>query len=212
VSNEPLASLLGQLNAFPGVVGSMVCDDQGKVLAEGFPPQVDPGASARAAKVLAEHAGGLGAVGGPVSMFSIRFGGARMLVRPIGTAHLLVLCSPAVNPQPLALVAATIAPKLERVLSPPVPPVLPRITTPAPVVTAPPAPPPAPAEPGKLFLLVERIEAAIARKKLDAVRTRGAIALAAGFGMRCIDRDTPDDTTMQAKLEAAALAVLGEKP
>jgi len=59
---------------------------------------------------------------------------------------------------------------------------------------------------------VQRIEAAIARKRLDAVRTRGAIALQAGFSLRCIDADTPDDPQMLSQILAAAAAVLGETP
>jgi len=59
---------------------------------------------------------------------------------------------------------------------------------------------------------VQRIEAVIARKKLDPFRTRGAISMAAGFGLRAIDEESPDDPEMLKKLEAAALAVLGEKP
>jgi hypothetical protein len=55
------------------------------------------------------------------------------------------------------------------------------------------------------------IEAAIARRKLDGARTRGAIALAAGFSLRCIDEDTPDDPARLAQLQAAAATVLGER-
>jgi hypothetical protein len=36
--------------------------------------------------------------------------------------------------------------------------------------------------------------------------------MAAGVGLRAIDEDTPDDPGLQAKLEAAAKAVLGEAP
>jgi predicted regulator of Ras-like GTPase activity (Roadblock/LC7/MglB family) len=210
VSAEALGALLGQLNAVPGVIGSMISGERGQVLAQAFPPQVDAGAPARAAQVLADHAAGLPAIGGPVAMFSMRFGNGRLMVRPVGAGHLLVLCAPTVNPQPLALVAAATAPKLEQLLRPAVPPPLPApAATPAPVRIARVAPPP---QPGRLFQLVQRIEAVIARKKLDPFRTRGAISMAAGVGLRAIDEATPDDPDMQAKLEAAALAVLGERP
>lgn len=200
MSGQALGELLGQLNAFPGVIGSLVCGDQGQVLAETFPASVDPAAPARAAQLLADHAGGLAAVGGPVAMLSLRFGGARILARPLGGGHLLVLCAPTVNAQPLTLLAAATAPKLERLLAPP----------PAPPVLA--AAPPLPPEPGRLYQLVQRIEQVISRKRLDPFRTRGAISMAAGFGLRCIDTDTPDDPDMLARLEAAALSVLGERP
>ena len=214
MSAPALDALLGQLNALPGVIGSLVSGDRGQVLAQAFPAEVDAAAPARAAQVLADHAAGLPAIGGPVAMFSMRFGNGRLMVRPVGAGHLLVLCATTVNPQPLALLAAATAPKRELLLAPPAPPPLP-----APVPAPPPIPiarvaavPPPPPAPGRLHQLVQRIEAVIARKKLDPFRTRGAISMAAGVGLRAIDEDTPDDEAMQSRLEAAALAVLGEKP
>jgi hypothetical protein len=206
------------------VVGSLVCDARGQVLADVFPPGFDKAAPARAAEVLADNSAGLAGIGGPVSMLSLRLADARILARPIGSGHLLVLCSPTVNAQPLTLLAAATAPKLEKLLveleathvtaplplppaPPPVPAPAPALVPATPVVMA--VPPPAP---GLLFQAVQRIEAVIVRKKLDPFRTRGAIGMAAGFGLRCIDADTPDDPDMLEKLLAAATAVLGEKP
>jgi predicted regulator of Ras-like GTPase activity (Roadblock/LC7/MglB family) len=247
MTSEPIAALLGHLNAFPGVIGTMVCDGQGQVLADAFPPNVDKGAPARAAEILTDNAAGLSGIGGPVTMLSLRFGDSRIMARPVGGGHLLVLCAPNVNPQPLTLLAAATAPKLEKLMAsigqPPAmtpvqamtpvhamtPPPIPRsMTGTSPIATPPPPPsvaapplaavmaamaPPAAAEPtpGKLYLLVQRIEAIISRKKLDPFRTRGAISMAAGFGLRAIDIDTPDDAEMLAKLTAAAATVLGEK-
>jgi len=247
---EPINALLGHLNAFPGVVGTMVCDDKGKVLAEAFPPNVDKAAPARAAEILSDNAAGLNGIGGPVAMLSLRFGDSRIMARPVGGGHLLVLCAPSVNPQPLTLLAAATAPKLEKIMAsmaqppamtppvamtpvpvmtpspvapPPFPPMA-AVPPPPPSVVAPPlsvvmaamaTPAPAPAAapaPGRLYQMVQRIEAVIARKKLDPFRTRGAISMAAGFGLRCIDIDTPDDQAMLSKLESAATTVLGEKP
>jgi predicted regulator of Ras-like GTPase activity (Roadblock/LC7/MglB family) len=213
LSAEALDVLLGQLNAFPGVMGSMVCGEQGEVLADAFPAGTDPAVPARAAQVLADHASGLSAIGGPVTMLSLRFGNARILVRRLGGGHLLVLCAPTVNPQPLTLLAAATAPKLERLLAPApspaaAPPAPPPIPARAPVAVAPAAAPVASA----LYLVAQRIEAIIVKKKLDPFRTRGAISMKAGFGLRAIDVDTPDDPDMLEKLLAAATAVLGEKP
>ncbi len=63
---------------------------------------------------------------------------------------------------------------------------------------------------GQLFRAIERIDAIIARKKLDRFKARGEIALRAGFAFSFIDAETPDDPVQLAKLEAAAYAVLGE--
>ena len=63
---------------------------------------------------------------------------------------------------------------------------------------------------GRLYRAVQRIDSLIQRKGRDHFRTRGEIALRAGFGLGFIDADTPDDPAMLAALEAAAQAVLGE--
>lgn len=221
MNGQALEILLGQVNAFPGVVGSMVCSEQGEVVADAFPASVTDGTAARAAQVLADHGGGLGAIGGPYTMLSVRLANARLLARRLRGGHLVVLCTPGVNPQPLALLAASTAPKLEKLLAPAeAAPFTPAFTPPplpspprAPVAAAPPpVQAAAPAAPSALWLLVQRIEAAIVRKKLDPFRTRGAISMKAGVGLRAIDERTPDDPEMLSKLLTAATAVLGEKP
>jgi len=214
MSAQAMQALLGQLNALPGVVGSMLCDDRGQVLADLFRTQIDRTASQRAAEILADNASGLATVGGPVTMLSMRFADGRMLIRRLAGGHLLLLCSPSVNPQPVTLLAAATAPKLERLVAerePPARPAAPPAAAPPPSLPVARISAPA-AAPGLLYQAVQRIEAAIVRKRLDAVRTRGAIALQAGFSLRCIDAETPDDPQMLAQLEAAAAAVLGEKP
>ncbi len=60
----------------------------------------------------------------------------------------------------------------------------------------------------QLHQAVQRIDSAIERRKLDRFKSRGEIAIRAGFGF--IDADTPDDPVMLSKLKAAASAVLGE--
>jgi predicted regulator of Ras-like GTPase activity (Roadblock/LC7/MglB family) len=204
-------ALLSQFNSVPGVVGSMLCDKEGHVLADLFPPRIDRSAPARAAQLLADKASGLETIGGPVGLLTLRFAEARLVVKPLAGGNLLVVCAPSANPQPLAILAATIAPKLEKLVA------ARAQTRAAPAVDLGeqlfPAEPAAQARPapGRLFQTVQRIDLAIARRKLDPFRTRGAIVLKAGFGLGCIDQDTPDDATMLSKLEAAAFAVLGEK-
>jgi len=68
VSSPALDTLLGQLNAVPGVIGSMISGDKGQVLAQAFPAQVDAAAPARAAQVLADHAAALPAIEEPLRL------------------------------------------------------------------------------------------------------------------------------------------------
>ncbi len=189
-----MKTLLAQMNAVPGVVGSLVSATDGTLLADAFPPVFDTSGLAEASRTVAESVAGLETVTGPSRLIDLRYGSARILVRPVAGANLLFLCSPALNVQTLAISASVVAPKLEKLV----------------------ASGPAPAAPerkaGRLFEAVQRIDAIIRRKGLEPFKARGAIALKAGFGLGFIDEDTPDDADQLAKLRAAATAVLGESP
>ncbi len=187
-------SVLTQLNAVPGVMGSLICGADGKLLAQVFPPAVDPSTLLDAAKVVAEGVAGMQTVTGPVHMMDLRYGNARLLTRTIGGAHLLFLCSPAMNVQPLSISLAVAGPKLEKLLA----------------ARAPSGPEGSRQSGSQLHEIAQRIDAVIRRKKLDAFKTRGQIAIHAGFGLGFIDADTPDDPEKISKLKAAASAVLGE--
>lgn len=63
---------------------------------------------------------------------------------------------------------------------------------------------------GLLYDTVRRIEAVIERKGLPLYKTRGLIALRAGFLLGMVAADTPDDEDRIARLKAAAGEVLGE--
>jgi hypothetical protein len=61
-----------------------------------------------------------------------------------------------------------------------------------------------------LFETVRRIEDVIAEQKLDLYRTKGQIALRAGFSLALVKASTPDDPARLTKLREAAQAVLGQ--
>ena len=191
-----METVLGQLNSVPGVIGSLVCGSEGQVLAQAFPATFDAATLAEAARALAESAAGLATVTGDVRMLDLRCASARIVARPIAGASLLFLCAPGMNLQPLAISASVVAPKLEKLVS----------ARAAPGGAA----GPSAAGGGALWALVQRIDAVIERKRLDAFKVRGAIALKAGFGLGFIDAETPDDPDKLSKLRAAAAAVLGQ--
>jgi len=127
-----MQSVLNQLNAVPGVVGSMVCDAEGALVSNCFPPLFDNAALANAARVLADGAAGLETVTGKVGMVDLRYGDARIVVKPMAGAHLVLLCAAQTNLQLLNISASVALPKLEKLVA----------ARPPPVVAA---PPPAPA-------------------------------------------------------------------
>ncbi len=182
-------ALLAQINAVPGVLGSLVCDAQGALVAQAFPPAISHARVEAVAARLADGAAALSSSVGSVGAMDFRFGNARIVVQPVGAQRLLMLCAPTMNWQFLAMSTGPLVQRLERMLAARRPP-----------------PPPESA----LYALVQRIEALVAGEK-DRFKLRGQIALKAGFGLELIDADTPDDPVKLERLRAAAIAVLGNR-
>lgn len=203
-----MRNLLSQLNAVPGVVGSMVCDREGQLLAHAFPPLFEPSILGSAAAVLADCRAGLESVVGSFGLIDLRYAHARVIVRPLTRAHLLLLGAASLNLHLLSISTAVAVPKLERLIAGPGSPAA--LVAPAPALAAPPPTVVATEAAGRLWRAVQRIDAVIERKRLDRFKARGEIALRAGFGLGFIDAETPDDAEMLSKLAAAASAVLGE--
>ncbi len=195
-----MQTLLTQLNAVPGVLGSLVCGTDGQLLAQAFPPVFDGSTLAETAASLAESTAGLVTITGPVRMLDLRHANARVVVQPIRGGNLLFLCAPTVNMQPLVISASVAAPKLEKLVA--------ERSSAGPQATAGGAD--GTASPGQLYETVQRINAVIERKRLDPYKVRGAIGIKAGFGLGFIDAETEDDPEKLSKLKAAATAVLGE--
>ncbi len=63
---------------------------------------------------------------------------------------------------------------------------------------------------GRIYDTVRNIDAVIARKGLPVFKTKGLIAIKAGFSLALIDENTPENAPQIAALRAAAREVLGE--
>lgn len=134
-----MEGVLGQVNAVPGVIGSVLCDADGTVLVRALPPTFDVTILDEAAGVLADSAVGLDGTAGGVELFDFRYGGGRIVVKPLKGAFLLLLCSRAINLQLLAITFNVVARKVERLLTGVDPSVGAEATVPgraAPIVTA----------------------------------------------------------------------------
>jgi predicted regulator of Ras-like GTPase activity (Roadblock/LC7/MglB family) len=189
---------LARVNAVPGVIGSMACDERGRVLAQAFPPAFDPARLQSAATALAERRAGLEAVVGPVGDIDMRFAGARLVVRTVDGIQLLFLCEPTVNLQTLVMSASGAA----RFLT--------TLAAAADGGDAAAAPAEVPPPGGRLFQLVEQIDEVIATLGVDRFKVRGRIALKSGLSLDLIGPETPDDPAKQEKLRAVASEILGK--
>lgn len=112
-----MESLLAQLNTVPGVVGSLVSDSEGKVVAKVFPELFDTGMLQNVAKILSDGSVGLEAVTGPLGVADFRFGDSRLFVRPFPGALLLVLSTKSVNPELLSISSQIAVRKLEKLVA-----------------------------------------------------------------------------------------------
>jgi predicted regulator of Ras-like GTPase activity (Roadblock/LC7/MglB family) len=106
-----METVLNQLNKVPGVVGSLVCDSEGTVLAQAFPGLFDAVMLKEAAAALADTRG-LESMTGTIGMLDFRYADARVVVKPLERATLLVLCAKTINPQLLLLSASVAIKKL----------------------------------------------------------------------------------------------------
>jgi predicted regulator of Ras-like GTPase activity (Roadblock/LC7/MglB family) len=105
-----MRTVLTQLNGVPGVVGTLLCDLEGRLLAQTFPPLFEPVLLQQAATTLADGAIGLETTSGAVGLLDFRYGEARLVVKPMEQARLLVLCAKDINLQ-LLLISTSVAVK-----------------------------------------------------------------------------------------------------
>lgn len=196
----PVSQTLKQLNAVPGVLGSLVCDARGNLVAHEFPSQFDETRLRAAAAAVTDRASGLEAAVGSVGTVDLRFATARVVIRSVAEGKVLFLCTPAVNLQTLLLSASGALRRLEELLG---------ASGAAPASRGAPAAPEPPRPSGALHRLVQEIDGALARSGADRFKLRGRIALMAGFALDLVEADSPDDPATLQKLKQAASTVLG---
>ena len=192
-----MSIVLKQLNAVPGVIGSLVCDAKGILVAHDFPPQYEEPRIRAAAQAIGDRSSGLEAAVGLVGTVDLRFATARVVIRPVADGKIVFLCAPSANLQTLLLSTAGALRRLEELLG---------AAEPSPALAPAPA---APTPSGALHRLVQEIDAALAKSGADRFKLRGRIALMAGFALDLVEPDSPDDPAALQKLRNAATVVLG---
>jgi len=109
-------TVLAQLNGVPGVVGSLVCDAEGRVLSQAFPPLFDASLLGEAATALADSVVGLEMMTGAVNVLDFRFADSRVVVKPLSGAMLVMLCAKSINVQMLHISASVATKKLAKLV------------------------------------------------------------------------------------------------
>jgi predicted regulator of Ras-like GTPase activity (Roadblock/LC7/MglB family) len=107
------AIMLG-LTTVPGVMGGMLSDEKGNVMAHSFPPYFDTGTIKGAAELLQDNTVGLQEITGGVKLFDIRFELGRLIIKTLPHMFVVVLCQPTVNIQLLYISLNVAIKKLEK--------------------------------------------------------------------------------------------------
>lgn len=102
------------LTTVPGVMGGMLSDENGNVLAHSFPPYFDESALSDAAGFLQDTSAGLQDVTGGVKLYDIRFELGRLIIKALPHLFIVVLCQPAVNIQLLFISMNVAIKKIEK--------------------------------------------------------------------------------------------------
>ena len=112
-----MESVLENVNAVPGVVGCMLCDPQGRLVAQAFPAPFEDAVLQEAAAALADGSLGLETVTGPMGLVDLRYESARILAKPLAGALLLLLCTRSVNLQLVSMSVSVAGRRFEQLMA-----------------------------------------------------------------------------------------------
>lgn len=113
-----MQEVLQQINTVPEVIGTLLCDGSGRVLAQTFPPLFDAAIMEQAAATLATGPLALRNGAGANGFLDLRYNDGRIVARQLEGALLLVLCTKAVNLQMLTISLNVARNKLEPLIAP----------------------------------------------------------------------------------------------
>lgn len=111
-----MVGVLQQINTVPGVLGSLLCNDEGRLVEGVFPPLFDASMLEEAASAIADGALALEGPTGGADLIDFRFAEARVVVKALTSSYLLLLCAKEVNLQLLSMSLNVAAKKLEKLL------------------------------------------------------------------------------------------------
>jgi predicted regulator of Ras-like GTPase activity (Roadblock/LC7/MglB family) len=113
-SEAIVQTVLSQLNTIPGVVGSFVCDRDGQIQAQMFPPVFGANSLLDAARTLADITDALDFTSEAAELLEVRFKAGWLLAKPFPDSVLVVLCTEATNVQLLAMAVGAGVAKLDK--------------------------------------------------------------------------------------------------
>jgi predicted regulator of Ras-like GTPase activity (Roadblock/LC7/MglB family) len=111
-----MQTVLQSLHSVPGIIGGVLSDDDGGVLAHSFPPIFDLSALQTISSGLNYNIMGLQDATGGVKLLDLRFEHGRIIVKPLLNHFLLMLCEPNLNLQLLSISMNVAIKKIEKLI------------------------------------------------------------------------------------------------
>jgi len=110
-------SVLQSLHSVPGIIGGLLSDDEGGVLAHSFPPVFDLSSLQALTSGLNYNIMGLQDATGGVKLLDLRYEHGRIIVKPLPNHFLLMLCEPNLNLQLLSISMNVAIKKIEKLIT-----------------------------------------------------------------------------------------------
>jgi predicted regulator of Ras-like GTPase activity (Roadblock/LC7/MglB family) len=110
-------TVLQSLHTVPGIIGGVLSDDDGGVLAHSFPPIFDLSSLQTISSGLNYNIMGLQDSTGGVKLLDLRFEHGRIIVKPLHNHFLLMLCETNLNLQLLSISMNVAIKKIEKLIS-----------------------------------------------------------------------------------------------
>lgn len=112
-----MQSVLQSLHSVPGIIGGLLSDDEGGVLAHSFPPIFELTSLQTITSGLNYNIMGLQDATGGVKLLDLRFEHGRIIVKPLPNHFLLMLCEPNLNLQLLSITMNVAIKKIEKIIT-----------------------------------------------------------------------------------------------
>jgi predicted regulator of Ras-like GTPase activity (Roadblock/LC7/MglB family) len=112
-----METVLKQINSVPGVIGSMVCKEGGRLLANAFPPLFEEDTLLGAISILEDREAGYGGVAAAAGLLVFGYYDGRIVIKTLQEGYLFLLCTKSINLQLLKISLEVAAKKLDKLLA-----------------------------------------------------------------------------------------------
>jgi predicted regulator of Ras-like GTPase activity (Roadblock/LC7/MglB family) len=105
-----MQTVLKKLHAMPGIIGSLLADDDGKLLANSFPALFDVCSLQTVCEDIKDGLTGMQDMTGGIKLIDLRYDHGRVIVKQMPTFVVLLLCEQTIN-FPLLMISLNVAVK-----------------------------------------------------------------------------------------------------